>query len=118
MLKGFGNFAAILKQAQAIKSGMSEMQDRLSKTRVQGSAGGGMVTVEVNGKQTVLGVHIEPSLFESGDREMLEDLLVAATNQALEKSAEAAAQEMERLTGDFDLSGALSQLGLGGGPGE
>jgi len=118
MFKGIGNIASMLKQAREMQGRMQEMQESLAKQRVEGTAGGGMVTVEVNGQQKVLGIRIEESLLESQDREMLEDLLVAATNQALDKARDAAAEEMSRITGNLDLPDlgeALSKLGLGGG---
>jgi DNA-binding YbaB/EbfC family protein len=114
MLKGLGNMASMLKQAHALRGQVAEMQERLARARVQGSAGGGMVMVEANGQQNILGVRIDPSVLD--DKEMLEDLLVAATNQALEKSREAAAREMEQVTGNFNVPGlgeALAKMGLG-----
>lgn len=117
MLKGLGNLTTLMKQAQEMQSRMGQMQESLGRVRVQGTAGGGMVTVEANGQQKILNVQIEESLFDSQDREMLEDLLVAATNQALEKAREAATEEMGKLTGEMDLPGldeALSKMGLGG----
>lgn len=119
MLKGLGNFASLLKQAQEMQGRMSEMQEHLGRLKVEGTAGGGMVTVQANGQQKVLAVRIEKSLFDGDDQEMLEDLLVAATNQALEKARQAAAQEMSKITGDIELPGlaeALSKLGLNGNP--
>ena len=118
MLKGLGNLASLMKNAQEMQSRMSAMQENLGKIRAEGTAGGGMVTVEVTGKQHIVSCKIEQSLIDDGDREMLEDLIVAATNQALKKVQEATATEMAGLTGDMNLPGlgdALSQLGLGGG---
>lgn len=114
------NAPEMMRQMQQIQGRMAELKESLSKIRVEGSAGGGMVKVEANGQQKVLRVSVEDSLLTSHDREMLEDLLVAATNQALEKAREAATQEMSKLAGDVDLSGMgdmLSKLGLGGGNG-
>ena len=119
MFKGLGNLASLLKQAQQMQGRMDEMQENLGRVKVEGSAGGGMVRVEISGQQKIMAVHIEESLLESGDREMLEDLLVAAMNQALEKAKEAAAQEMSKIAGNIELPGleeALSKLGLGGNP--
>ena len=116
MLKGLGNLASMLKQAQALRGQMADMQERLGRARVHGSAGGGMVMVEANGQQNILGFRIDPSILN--DREMLEELLVAATNQALEKSREAAAREMEQMTGNLNVPGlgeALAKMGLGDG---
>jgi len=117
MLKGLGNLATIMKQAQEMKGRMSEIQENLGKLRVEGTAGGGMVKVEATGQQQIVGCTIEQSLLDDGDREMLEDLIVAATNQALKKAQETAADEMAKLTGGMSLPGmgdVLSQLGLGG----
>lgn len=116
MFKGLGNLASMMKQAQEFQGRMGEMQERLKDVRVTGSAGGGMVTVEANGQQKILACRIEPSVFEGGDRELLEDLLVSAVNQAQEKAREQAAEEMSKLAGGLNLPGlgdALSQMGLG-----
>lgn len=113
MFKGLGNLASLMKQAQEMQGRVSEMQESLGRLRVEGSAGGGMITVEANGQQKILAVRIEQSLLEAGDREMLEDLVVAATNQALEKAKETAAQEMSKLTGEINIPGldeALSKI--------
>ncbi len=110
-LKDLGNIGSIVKQAQQMQGRMNEMQENLGKLRVEGSAGGGMVRVEATGQQTLVGFHIEKSLLESGD------LLLAATNQALEKAKETATQELGKLTGGMELPGlgdVLSQLGPGG----
>jgi DNA-binding YbaB/EbfC family protein len=118
MFKGLGQFASLLKNAGEIQGRMQEMQENLKRLKVSGSAGGEMVTVEMNGQQQVLSCRIEESLFASGDREMVEDLVVAACNQALEKSREAAAAEMNKLAGGFDVPGltdALARLGGNGG---
>jgi nucleoid-associated protein EbfC len=120
MFKSLGNIASLLKQAQAMKSKMGELQDKLARVRVEGSAGGGMVTVEVNGQQKVTGIRIDEQLLGTqDDREMLEDLLVAACNQALDKAKEAAAQEMAELTGGIGLPGmedVLKELQTGDDP--
>jgi hypothetical protein len=118
MFKGLGQIASFMKHAQEIQGRMKELQESLKRLKIEGSSGGGMVTVEMNGQQQVLGCRIEPSLFESGDREMVEDLVVAAVNQALEKVKQAASDEMTKLAGGMDLPGlsdALSRLGQGGG---
>ena len=120
MFKGLGNLAGMLKQAQEMQGRMAKMQEELAQVRVEASAAGGMVTVEASGQQKILSIRIEPSLLDDSDCEMLEDLLVSATNQALDKAKEAAAAELGKLTGNMVIPGlgdALSQLGLGGGPG-
>ena len=114
MSKRLGQFASLMKNAHEIQGRMKEMQETLRRLKVEGSAGGGMVKIEINGQQQVLGCQIEPSVIESGDRELLEDLVVAAVNQALDKLKQATAEQMERMTGGLDIPGindALSQLG-------
>ena len=114
MLKGLGNLATLLKQAQEMQGRMNEAQENLAAVTVEGSSGGGMVTVTANGQQKVLSVSIEDSVL--ADREMLEDLLPSAINQSLDKARQAAATEIRRVTGDVDVPGlndALEKLGLG-----
>ena len=116
MFKGIGQFASLMKNAHEIQGRMKEMQEAMRRLKVEGTAGGGMVKIEMNGQQQVLGCQIEPTVFSSGDREMLEDLIVAATNHALEKVKQATAEHMERMAGGLDIPGisdAMSQLGLG-----
>ena len=116
MFKGLGDMAALMKSAKEMQGRMSEIQDRLALMRIQGSAGGGMVTFEVNGKQDVLGCTIDPTLYESGDREMVEELTVSAMNDALHKSKQAAAEAMQEITGGLNIpgmEGMMSKLGLG-----
>lgn len=118
MLKGLGQLASLLKNANEIQGRMQEMQESLKRLRLTGTAGGGMVTVEMNGQQQVLSCSIEESLFASGDREMVEDLVASACNQALEKVREAAAAEMGKFAGGFDMPGlgdALAKFSGGNG---
>jgi nucleoid-associated protein EbfC len=117
MFKGISNFASILKEAQQIQGRAQEMQARLGQLRVEGSAGGNMVVVQASGLQRILGVKIEPSLLKDADVEMLEDLLISATNQALEKAQQASADEMAKMTSQLQLPGLsemMSKFGLGG----
>ncbi len=119
MFKGLGNLANLMKQASEIQSKMGTMQEQLGEIKVEGTAGGGMVTVEATGHQKVTAIRIEQSLLDDNDKEMLEDLVLAATNQALDKAKQAAAEQMKGLTGDMDVPGlgdALEKFGLGGGP--
>ena len=103
MFKSLGNIASLLKQAQQMKSRMSELQEKLAQIRVEGVSGGGMIQVEVNGQQKVTAVRVDKSLLKSDELEMLEDLLVAACNQALDKAKEEAAKQMSELTGGMDM---------------
>ena len=114
------NAPEIMRQMQQMQGRMAELKENLAKVRVEGTAGGGMVRVEANGQQKILRFSVEESLLRADDREMLEDLLAAATNQALEKARDAAQQEMTNLAGDMDLSGMgdmLAKMGLGGSDG-
>jgi DNA-binding YbaB/EbfC family protein len=115
MFKGLSNLAGLMQQARAMQAKAAEMKERLARLRVEGTAGGGMVSVEASGDQRLVALRIEPSLLASGDREMLEDLILSAANQALDKSREAQKNEMQQLAGGLDLPGvgdALSSLGF------
>lgn len=115
MFKGLGDMAGMLKQAQEMKKKMEEMQENVAKMRVEASAGGDMVKVEVSGEMKLTSVSIDPSLIESGDQEMIEDLVVAAVNMGIEKMKATQQEEMAKMTGGFDMPGmgdALSKLGL------
>jgi DNA-binding YbaB/EbfC family protein len=117
MFKGLGQFASIMKQAQEVQGRMKEVQETLRRLKVEASAGGGMVSVEMNGQQQLLACRIEKSLFDSDDREMVEVLVVAAVNQALDKVKSATADEMRKIMGGMDIPGltdTLGHLGLGG----
>ena len=119
MFKGIGQLASLMKNAQEIQGRMKELQESLRRLKVEGTAGGGMVTIEMNGEQRVLSCRIEPALVSGGDSEMIEDLVVAAVNQALDKVKQAAAEQMGKIAGGLDMPGisdALSQLGLGNEP--
>ena len=84
----------ILKNAQKIQEQMGAFQEKLALIRVTGSAGGGMIELELNGKMEVLALRIAPEAMEEGDREFLQDLITAAFNNAMEKIREAINQEM------------------------
>jgi hypothetical protein len=94
-----------MKQAQKIQSEMARVQEELSRKTVEASAGGGMVTVVANGKQEIISVKIEPEVVTSGDIEMIQDLVLAAVNEALKKSQEMIAEEMRKITGELNIPG-------------
>lgn len=113
MFKGLANIGSMLRQAQQLGGKMQEVQEKLKEMRATGSAGAGMVTVEVNGLGDVLKVSIEPQLVEKGDREMIEDLIPAAVNQASAKAKQLHVQAMQSLTNGLDVPGlneAISQM--------
>ena len=119
MFKGLGQLASLMKNAQEIQGRMKDLREALCRLKVEGTAGGGMVTIEMNGEQRVLSCRIEPALLSGGDSEMIEDLVVAAVNQASDKVKQATAEQMGKIAGGLDMPGisdALSQLGLGNGP--
>jgi DNA-binding YbaB/EbfC family protein len=99
------NFGKLMKQAQEMQARMAKLQEELANTQFEVASGGGMVTVKMNGQQEVLGVRIAPEVFEEGDREMLEDLIVAALNEARRKAAELAKERMASLTGGLNIPG-------------
>lgn len=111
------NIGSMMKQAQQMQGKMAEVKDQIAELRVEGIAGGEMVKVQATGDFKIVSVQIEPSLLETQDREMIEELVAAATNQALQKAKEAAAAAMQEVAGGLDIPGlgdAMSKFGLGG----
>ncbi len=107
MSKLFGNMGAMFKQAQQLQSQMKNIQEELEQKTVEASSGGGMVTVKVNGRQEVLSVTIDPEVIKHNDLEMLQSLVMAATNEALKQSQLLAQNEIGKLTGGLNLPGLL-----------
>ena len=105
MFKGLTGIGSLLKQAQEMGGRMQEINEDLRTRRATGSAGGEMVTVEVNGLNEILGCRIDQQLIDQGDRELLEDLVASAVNQALTKAKELHAEAMKSLTGGMELPG-------------
>lgn len=103
-MKNFGN---MMKQAQRMKAEMEKIQAEAAAKKVEGTAGGGMVTVVCNGQGEVVEVKIDPEVAGPDELEMLQDLVVAAANEALRKSRELMNQEMGRLTGGLGLPPGL-----------
>ena len=101
-MKGFGN---IMKEAQKLQAQMAAMQEEVGKKKVEATAGGGMVTVEANGKQELTAVKIDPEVVNKDEVQMLEDLVLAACNEALRKSRELVQQELGKLTGGLKIPG-------------
>lgn len=104
MAKGLGN---IMKQAQLMQQKMERMQQELETRQVEASAGGGMVTAVVSGRQQLIELKIEASVVDPEDVEMLQDLVLAAVNEALKKSQDMAQQEMSKLTGGMNIPGLM-----------
>lgn len=97
------DFSKIFEQAQQMQARMQEMQAELEKQTVTASTGGGLVTVEADGKGTITRVKIDPSVADPKDVEMLEDLVLVAVNEAQKKAGDLAKTEMSRLTGGLNL---------------
>ncbi|MEO7216654.1 MAG: YbaB/EbfC family nucleoid-associated protein [Gemmatimonadaceae bacterium] len=97
------DFMKLMQQAQQMQSRLQEIQDELEKQTVSATAGGGMVTVTADGKGQVTQVKIDPSIVNSADVEMLEDLVTVAVRETQKKAAELAKTEMSKLTGGMDL---------------
>src|SRR3990172_5749593 len=98
-------FGDIMKQAQQMQERLAKLQEEAGKKMVEASAGGGMVTVVANGKQEILSVKIDPEVMSGNDKEMIQDLVVAAVNEALRKSRDLMAEEMKALTGGLQIHG-------------
>jgi nucleoid-associated protein EbfC len=101
-VKGFGN---IMKEAQKLQAQMEQLQAEVAKKNVQATAGGGMVTVEANGRQEILSIKIDREVINPDDAQMLEDLVLAACNEALRKSREMVQAEMSKVTAGLKLPG-------------
>ena len=113
MFKGLGDLAGLVRQAQQVSSKMQAVNESLKSQRVTGTAGGGMIEVEANGLGEILRVKIEPGLVERQEREMIEDLLPGAVNQAVAKSKQLYAEAMKSAASGLDIPGlgeALAQL--------
>jgi hypothetical protein len=95
----------LMRQAQALQERMAKLQEEAGSKTVQGSAGGGMVTVVANGRQEVLSVKLDPEIVKSQDQEMLQDLIVAGVNDALKKAQAMMAEEMKGVTGGLNIPG-------------
>ena len=102
-MKGIPNMGNLLKQAQQFQTKMAKLQEELEDRTMEASAGGGMVTVVVNGRQELVSISIEPEVINSDDKEMLQDLILAAVNDGLSKAKEMVNEEMGKLTRGLNL---------------
>lgn len=101
-MKGLGD---ILKEAQKLQAQLEVMREEVAKHKVEASAGGGMVVVEANGNQEIVSIKIDPEVINPGDPQMLEDLVLAASNEALRKSKDLLQAEMGKLAGGLRIPG-------------
>ena len=110
MFKGLSNLGSLIKQAQQIGGQMQNLSEELKDRRAEGTAGGGMVEIEVNGLLEVLRCRIDQQLVAQGDRELIEDLVAAAVNQAVAKGKQLHAEAVKQLTGGLNLPGVQEAL--------
>lgn len=105
MLGNMGNMGKMMKQVQKMQQDMAKLQEEIALKTVEATAGGGMVTVVANGKQEIQKVEIKPEAVDPDDVEMLQDLIMAAVNEAIRKSQDMVASEMSKITGGLKIPG-------------
>lgn len=101
-MKGLGN---LMKEAQKLQAQLEAVREEVAKKKVEATAGGGMVTVEANGNQEIVSIKIDREVISPEDSQMLEDLVLAAVNEALRKARELVAAEMGKLAGGLKIPG-------------
>lgn len=99
------NMGDLMKQAKLMQEKLTNLQAEVGARTVEASAGGGMVTAKVTGKLQVVSITIDPEVVRSGDREMLQDLIVAAVNEAIRQAQAMMSDEMSKLTGGLRIPG-------------
>lgn len=106
------NMHKMMKQVQKMQAEMARVQQELGSMTVEGTAGGGVVTVVANGHQEIMEVKIDPQIIDPEDVELLEDSVLAAVNEALRKAQELAESEMAKVTGDLKIPGLPGMPGF------
>ena len=106
-MKGMPNMGNMLKKAQELQQKMAKLQEELGEKTVEASSGGGMVAVVANGKQEIVSIKIDPEVVDANDVEMLEDLVLAAINDALYQAKQMVSEEMSQLTGGVKIPGII-----------
>ena len=104
-MMGGGNMQQLARQAQKLQQQMAKMQEEIEAREFEATAGGGMCTAKVNGKKEVLSIEIKPEAVDPDDIEMLQDLVLAAVNEALREAGETMEREMGKMTGGFGMPG-------------
>ncbi len=107
-MKGFpggGGMAQLMKQANQMQLKMKKAQEEIAKMSFEGTSGGGAVTVTVSGEHLLTGIKIDAEVMKSGDAEMLQDMIVTASNDAIKKAKETSSKEMEKITGSAGIPG-------------
>jgi hypothetical protein len=105
MAKGLGGMGNLFKQAQEMQAKLARVQEELAHRTVEGSSGGGMVRVTVTGQLNLASIKIDPAVVNPDEREMLEDLVLAAVNEGMRLAREMAAEEMSKITGGMKIPG-------------
>ncbi|WP_422447096.1 YbaB/EbfC family nucleoid-associated protein [Thermoanaerobacterium sp. DL9XJH110] len=100
-----GNMNKLMKQVQKMQEDMMKLQEELKSRTVEATAGGGVVKVVASGKKDLVSIEIKPEAVDPDDIEMLQDLILAAANEALQKAEEMVSQEMGKLTGGLNIPG-------------
>jgi DNA-binding YbaB/EbfC family protein len=113
MFGKLGQLASLMGNLPKIQAEMEKLKERLGKLSADGDAGGGMVRVKVNGQFKILGCAISPEAMAGGDRELLEDLIVAATNQAVDRARQLAAEETSKMAQDLGVPPGINLPGMG-----
>ncbi len=101
------NLSKMMKQAQQMQARMNKLDEELAKEEIEVSSGGGAVTVRMNGKQELLALTIRDDVFEEGDRQMLEEMIVAAVHEAHSKAGDLARERVSAITGGMNIPGLL-----------
>ncbi|GIL17303.1 MAG: nucleoid-associated protein [Oligoflexia bacterium] len=106
-MKGFGGggMAQLMKQANQMQMRMKKAQEELAQKTFEGTSGGGAVKATVTGETLLKAIQINPDVVKSGDVEMLQDLIITATNEAIKVAKETSAKEMEKITGGMNIPG-------------
>ncbi len=107
MVKSLGGMGNLLKQAQEVQARLAKIQEELAGKTVEAASGGGMVRVTVNGQLALTSIKIDPSVINSEEKEMLEDLVLAAVNEGLRRAREMVSEEMAKVTGGFKIPGLM-----------
>jgi nucleoid-associated protein EbfC len=102
MMKGMGD---LVRQAQVMQNKISKLQEEVGRRTVEAAAGGGMVTVTANGAQEILSIKIDPAVVNPEDVDMLQDLVLAAVNEAMKKAGDMMKDEMAQVTGGIKIPG-------------
>ena len=105
-MKGFpGGMQQFVKQANQMQTKLKKLQDELDQREYEATSGGGAVAVKVKGDSQIVGLTVSDDVFKSGDKDMLQDLILTAVNEAIKKAKETSSAEMEKITGSLKMPG-------------